>query len=331
MTEGGMYMKSLWREILMAILMGMILPGILLNYGVEIGRAKVNTVTVFTAEETQQQTQQNGMQICVRMEDGSLQEMNMDHYVTCVVLGEMPADFHEEALKAQGIVARTYALKASVTGGKHGDGSVCTEPSCCQAYMTEETYRLRGGSEDAAARIRSAVQDTSGYVLTYEGSLIEATYFSCSGGYTEDAVAVWGTEFPYLRATESPGEEGASYYTDSVIYTEKEFLSKLGLNWEGKIEDALGKAEYTAGGGVDRIWIGNQEFRGTELRALLGLRSTNFTLQIQNGTVIVHTKGYGHRVGMSQYGANAMAEAGSNFSEILAHYYHGTELILWEN
>ena len=324
-------MRSLWREILMSILMGMIIPGIVLNFGVQMGKEKEDTVTVFMPVETNPLPQKDSLEICVRMADGSVEKMDMDHYITGVVLGEMPASFHEEALKAQGIVARTYALKASVTGGKHGDGSVCTEPSCCQAYVPEEEYVLRGGDKESLERIRGAVEDTSGYVLVYEENLIEATYFSCSGGYTEDAIAVWGTDFPYLRATESPGEETAVHYTDSVTYPEKEFLSRLGLSEEGSVKDMLGEITHTAGGGVDTLQIGGEVFLGTEFRMLLGLRSTNFTLQINDAAVTITTKGYGHRVGMSQYGADAMGEGGADYRQILSHYYDGTELILWEN
>lgn len=324
-------MASLWREILMAILMGMILPGIVLNFGVHLGSERMHTVTEFAAVEETSVPQEESLQVQVHMEDGSVEIMDMDSYITGVVLGEMPAYFHEEALKAQGVVARTYALKASVTGGKHGDGSVCTESSCCQAFVTQAQYRKLGGEESAVEKIRAAVQATSGYVLTYEGKLIEATYFSCSGGSTEDAVAVWGTDFPYLRATESPGEEKATHYTDSVTIPEAEFLSKLGLSGMGDLKKAMGAVTYTAGGGVDRLWIGETEFSGTQLRKLLNLRSTNFTLEVGEDAVTVTTKGFGHRVGMSQYGADAMAESGSSYSQILSHYYQGTELTLWEN
>ena len=324
-------MRSLWREILLSILMGMIIPGIVLNFGIQLGKEKQETVTVFMAVETNPLPQKDSLEICVRMADGTIHKMDMDRYITGVVLGEMPATFHEEALKAQGIVARTYALKAAVTGGKHGDGSVCTEPSCCQAYVAEEEYLSGGGDKESLERIRRAVVATSGYVLMYEGSLIEATYFSCSGGYTEDAVAVWGTDFPYLRATESPGEETAEHYTDSVTYSEKEFLARLGLSEEENVKDILGEITHTAGGGVDRLRIGGEEYLGTELRKLLGLRSTNFTLQIDDASVTITTKGYGHRVGMSQYGADAMGEDGADYRQILSHYYYGTELILWEN
>ena len=168
--------------------------------------------------------------------------------------------------------------------------------------------------------------DTSGYVLTYQGELIEATYFSCSGGSTEDAVAVWGTDVPYLRATDSPGEENAAHYTDTVTFTPAEFANALSLELTGNPAGWLGKVTYTAGGGVDTMEIGGISFKGTALRKILNLRSTAFTMSAGENGITVTTKGYGHRVGMSQYGADAMAVAGSSFAEILAHYYRGTTL-----
>jgi stage II sporulation protein D len=182
-----------------------------------------------------------------------------------------------------------------------------------------------GGSEEALAEAKAAVEATSGLVLTYGGALIEATYFSCSGGSTEEAVAVWGTDFPYLRAVDSPGEENAAHYTDTVSFTLGELEEKLGVKLQG---NWLGLISYTQGGGVDTVVIGGKTFTGKELRTVLGLRSTAFDLEISGDSVTITTKGFGHRVGMSQYGADAMAMSGSSFADILTHYYPGTTLEL---
>jgi stage II sporulation protein D len=170
-----------------------------------------------------------------------------------------------------------------------------------------------------------AVSATSGYVLTYEGKPIEATYFSCSGGSTEDAVAVWGADFPYLRAVESPGEEAAAHHRDMLAFSRWELEKKLGVTLTGQW---LGKITYTACGGVDAICIGGKTFTGKEIRTLLNLRSTAFSIKTEGEEIVIITKGYGHRVGMSQYGADAMARGGSSFAEILAYYYPGTSLEL---
>ena len=320
-------MKSIWREIVLAVIMGMILPGITLNWAVERERPDPEE-TQFRPIEPQQTMPQVRMEMKLRKNDASVKTMDMDEYLVGVVLAEMPSAFSMEAKKAQAVVARTYARKAAVTGGKHGDGSVCTESSCCQSYLTVEEYLNRGGSQSTVEEARAAVAATSGYVLTYEGTLIEATYFSCSGGSTEDAVAVWGTDFPYLRSVDSPGEEHAVNYTDKVTFSKSEFADRLGLPLTGNPETWIGTATYTAGGGINTLVIGGKTFGGTELRSLLGLRSTAFSIEPGEEGITITTKGFGHRVGMSQYGADAMAMTGSTWQEILSYYYTGATLEL---
>ena len=251
-------------------------------------------------------------------------QMELESYVLRVVLGEVPADFETEALKAQAVVARTFALKLG-DSGRHG-GAVCTQSSCCQAYRTEEIYLQKGGTEEKLEKVRAAVEATRGQVLTYGGELINATYFSCSGGSTEDAVAVWGYDVPYLQSVQSPGEEDAAAYYREKTFTPEEFSKALGVRLEGKPKKWFGKVTYTAGGGVETMTIGGVRYKGTTLRSLLGLRSTMFTVAIEQGNIVVCMKGYGHRVGMSQYGADAMALEGSSYAEILAHYYVGAVL-----
>ena len=170
------------------------------------------------------------------------------------------------------------------------------------------------------------MKETMGQVLTYEGELIEATYFSCSGGRTEDAKAVWGADFPYLRSVESPGEEDSQYYVDQVLIPKEKAELLLGLKLPENPAQWLGKMEKTPGNGVATLEIGGRIFKGTELRTLLGLRSTQFTASADDRGLILTTRGWGHRVGLSQYGADAMAVAGKTYEEILKHYYVGTEL-----
>lgn len=314
-------MKPFWKELAIALFMGLFLPGLLLNTAVALRRETVPQQTEPEPQQTEPTTVRPALRMRLRLEDGTVTEMDMDTYLVGVVAAEMPASFEMEALKAQAVVARTYTLKAYTTGGKHGDGSVCTDYACCQAYTAE----IR---EEDREKITAAIQQTSSQVLVYEGNLIEATYFSCSGGSTEDAVAVWGTDYPYLRATESPGEEYAAHYTDTVFISAEEFSKAFG-GLAGSPQEWLGYATYTAGGGVYTMNVAGKEYKGTEIRMLLGLRSTAFTMTAQSDGIQVTTKGFGHRVGMSQYGADAMALFGSGYEEILAHYYRGTELVLW--
>ena len=312
-------MKTLTKDVFLSMLMGLVLPGMLLNFADMVWDEAVQvqqTEPVELAASVE-------LPVRVRYREEQAAEADMDSYLVGVVLKEMPASFEEEALKAQSVVARTYARKAYVTGGKHGDGSVCTESSCCQAWISEEDYLGQGGTPEDIEKVRSVVQSTSGQVLTYQGELIEATYFSCSGGRTEDAVAVWGTDFPYLQAVDSPGEENAAHYEDTLVFTREELEGKLEVKLDTVVVEAV---TYTQGGGVDTISFGGVYFTGTEVRSLLGLRSTAFSVSSSGDTVTFTTRGYGHRVGMSQYGADAMALAGSSYEEILNHYYQGTEL-----
>ena len=259
-------------------------------------------------------------------EDGSTGEQDLESYLVGVVLGEIPADFEKEALKAQAVAARTYTRKAMRTGGKHGNGLLCRQANCCQAYWDPADFLDRGGSPQELETVRAAVRETDDQVLTYNGELIEATFFACSGGRTEDALAVWGTDYPYLRSIDSPGEEGARYYRDSRTVSRQELETALGVTLPRDPDRWLGEVTYTSGGGVAAWTIGGETFSGVEVRKRLGLRSAAFTAKVEGDGLTFETRGYGHRVGLSQYGAQAMALAGKSYAEILLHYYPGTEM-----
>lgn len=263
--------------------------------------------------------------IMVLTDSGNVRQMRLNEYLAGVVLAEMPVDFEEEALKAQAVVARTYTCKRS-EHSKHEGADVCTDSGCCQGYRDLQEYLDAGGTQEGVDKVRDAVASTDGTVLVYGGELIDATYFSCSGGTTEDAVAVWGQDVPYLQSVESPGEEDAPRYSDQVSYTPENFRLLTGCGGEGSPSAWFGGVTYTQGGGVDTIQICGETFTGTELRAALSLRSTKFSIDLVDGQIVVTTMGFGHRVGMSQYGAQAMAESGSDYQEILEHYYVGALL-----
>lgn len=320
------------KEWLLAVVMGILFPALFFAAAEKvILRPRNNPVPTVTETELQlsatQPTEGAEASVNVLQSDGTVREMELEVYLVGVLLGEMPMDFHIEALKAQAVVARTYTLKRSTAGQKHASGGVCTEPSCCQAYRSVESYLAGGGTQEGADKAAMAVEETAGQVLTYNGMLIEATYFSCSGGRTEDALAVWGTDIPYLQAVDSPGEENAAHYTDSVSFSAKTFANLLGISPQGAPASWFGAVTYTDGGGVDTMQIGGTVFKGTELRQKLDLRSTAFSVTVIGDTVYVYTRGFGHRVGMSQYGAEAMAVTGKSYDSILAHYYPQTSLV----
>ena len=304
---------------LFAFLMAVVLPGAIYRTAELLLSGKEQDVTLYTQPETTVLARQ----VLVQTREGTVLPMELESYVLSVLRGEMPADFEPEALKAQAVAVRTYTLKNQ----KHTAAQVCTDPACCQAYCTEEEYLAAGHTQQENQKLEAAVLETADEVLIYDGRLIDATYFSCSGGRTEDALAVWGADVPYLQAVDSPGEENAAHYMDTVTFTAAEFQAKLNTELTGSPTGWIGSVTYTAGGGVDTVDIGGIPYTGTQVRQLLGLLSTAFVMTAIGDTVTVTTKGYGHRVGMSQYGADAMAVAGNTYKEILAHYYPGTELV----
>lgn len=269
-------------------------------------------------QEQEEVPNEKEITIDLQMPDGKVQKMKLETYILGVVLAEMPASFEPAALQAQAVAARTYTLREK----RHENADICTDHTCCQAYCAPASYT---GGKAALEKVRTAVKATEGQVLTYQGKLIEATYFSCSGGRTEEALAVWGQAVPYLQAVESPGEENAANYIRTQTMTTDAFSLAFG-GLTGAPQAWVGQATYTKGGGVDTIMIGGKSYKGTQVRQKLGLKSTAFALTVIGSTVTVTTKGSGHRVGMSQYGADAMAAGGKTYEEILSHYYIGTVL-----
>lgn len=259
------------------------------------------------------------------LRDGETVSMDLRSYLTGVLLAEMPLSFADEALKAQATACRTYALR-SYAHRRHDGAALCTASGCCQGWKDPDSV-----SASDRARAEAAVDATDGLAIYYGDTLIDATFFACSGGQTEAAAAVWGSDLPYLQAVESPGEENAAHYSDELRLPLAEFQAALkemdpAVSFPEALGGWVGEIRYTPGGGVDEIELGGRVFRGTELRRRFGLRSTAFTLELSGREAVFTTRGWGHRVGMSQYGAEAMARSGSSFAEILKWYYTGVEL-----
>lgn len=262
----------------------------------------------------------------------SVQKMELEEYLVGVVLSEMPASFHPEAMKAQAVAARTFAMR-QLQNGKHEFFDVCTSAACCQAWSSQKQFaeKLGNGCELYLEKVKQAVLETEGEVLCYDGALIDAVYFSCSGGTTEDAAAVWGSEVPYLQSVNSAGEEYSRNFETEVLVPFDQFCVILqeenpDTSFSESYYSWFGAVTRTDGNGVLTMEIGNQLFSGTQLRSLFNLKSTNFTTVITERGIVFEVKGYGHRVGMSQYGANAMANNGSNYEDILRHYYTGVKI-----
>lgn len=322
-------MKEKYLQIVGAFLLGLLVPWLVLRVGGLMVHDETETeITVPSATEETASGERS--KINVVLPTGQTVKMELESYLVGVVLAEMPTSYASAALQAQATVARTYALKRQQEL-RHPKGAVCTDFNCCQAYVSPEEYLDGLGYQEDIDKTIEAVLATAGQVLTYDGQLIEATYFSCSGGRTEEAVAVWGVDYPYLQAVESPGEEKMEHFSTQLHFSKKELEEKLGITLSGRPKSWIGWTTYTTGGGVDSMFFAGKSYSGLELRRLLGLNSTAFSMEERGDGILVTTSGKGHRVGMSQSGAQAMAVKGSSCAEILAHYYPGTRIDKWKD
>ena len=270
----------------------------------------------------------------VALADGTVAQLTMADYLWRVVAAEMPASFEPEALKAQAMAARTYtAAKMGQTVSAHPDADVCTDITCCQAYITPEEAQANWGDNAGAytEKITQAVAASSGLILTYQGTPIQAVFFSSAAGRTVDAVEVWGGDVPYLSGVDSPEGEEVPNYHSTVELPLAEFKAALLAEYP-EMDLSGDPAGWVTGwtdnsaGGAASLVIGGVQVTGTALRALFNLRSTSFTLEVDGDKAVFSVTGYGHGVGMSQYGANAMAKAGSTWQEIVTWYYSGVEI-----
>ena len=266
----------------------------------------------------------------------TIEEIPLEEYLYGVVSAEMPVDFEFEALKTQAIVARTYTIyKIEQNQSKHGEASICDDSSCCQAWITKED-RLSRWEEDKREenwnKIVQAVNQTKGKIITYNGKPINAFFHSNSGGSTETPVNVWGgTGYPYLQTVETSGEEEYSQYSSELEISKEDFISKIKEKYSDfsinfKDEDAIKVIEYTSGGRIKTIKIGNHNLSGVEIRSIFGLKSANFTIEIKDN-IKFSVKGYGHGVGMSQTGADSLAKKGYECEDIIKHFYTGVEVV----
>ncbi|PFG15167.1 stage II sporulation protein D [Bacillus sp. es.036] len=256
----------------------------------------------------------------------------IEDYVKGVVAAEMPSDFNMEALKAQALTARTFVVtKLKNPSANLPDQAVVTDTIQDQVYKDQAQLKKAWGEEfdEKYARIEEAVQATTGQILTYEGNPIYASFFSTSNGYTENSEDYWENKAPYLRSVESPWDVDSPKYEDKATFTVAEFEKKLGVDLSN---NSIGSIEnLTEGKRVAEVSVGGKTFTGREIRDLLGLRSSDFTWERVGETINVVTKGYGHGVGMSQYGANGMAEDGKAYADIVKHYYQGVAISEMEN
>lgn len=268
----------------------------------------------------------------------SLYNLPLEEYVRGVVAAEVPAGFHAEALKAQAVAARTYALRRIERDERlpaHGHAHVTSDFRLHQAWTDEQQFLAARPPELGAQQwdaIVEAVDATRGIVLTYQGELIEALYHSTSGGHTEDASRYFQSTVPYLKAVPDPYGDHSPLHTSRTIVPLDTAFARLGVASARAASAGFGRgaAVYvrsrTPSGRAEEVIVGGQTFTGRQVREALGLRSNWFDVRVDGNRVIFDVRGSGHGVGMPQYGADGMGRAGHSYKSILAHYYQGTTL-----
>lgn len=288
----------------------------------EIKKENSNS-NIVNSGQTNSNTQvtNQGQTIKLKLNTGETINIALEDYVIGVVGSEMPALFNSEALKAQSVAARTYALK------KTSMGATLTATTSDQVYKTNDQLKaMWGNSYDTYYnKVKNAVLATKGEVMTYNGNYIDALYFSTSNGRTEDPIYVWSYTQPYLKSVDSKWDIGTTFFNATKTISKSEISSKLGVNLTSISEITINS--LTTGGRVNSVTIAGKEFTGVQIRTLLGLRSADFTVSESGNNIVFTTKGWGHGVGMSQYGANGMAKAGYSYSQILKHYYTGISIV----
>lgn len=242
----------------------------------------------------------------------------LEEYVLKVLSKEMPASFEKEALKAQAVAIRTYTLKKKQTKNeKHPKATVCTDSNHCMAYLKDEI------NKEYREKLESAVKETEGQVLMFENEYASTVFHAISSGKTENSQDIWGGQVPYLVSVESTEDKNVKDYETKVTVSYNDLITKLGAK---DFEKVIGKEERTESGTIKTITLCEKEFTGAKIRELFNLRSSNFKIEEKDGEYVFTVYGYGHGVGMSQYGANSYAKMGYSYEEILEHYYPGTIL-----
>lgn len=313
---------------------------ILLILGITIGRSSKTSnkdykaIEAFTLKGVVSRVYSNKINVYLTKKDKII-EINIEDYLAGVLSSEMPVSFELEALKAQAVAARTYVLGKTMNNCSKGKGADICDTVHCQVYKTKDMILSdwpKDKGEEYYQKILKAVGETEGQVLTYNNELVmNAQYFSTSWGSTEDSQAVFGKEIPYLKSVVSRGEEISNRYKNINTFSKNEFVKKINssLQEAGLREDTLSKdieiISRNLSGSVKEIRLGKVTVTGVKLRGILGLYSANFTIDIGN-EVNVSSLGYGHGVGMSQWGANVMGKEGKSYGEILLHYYTGVSV-----
>ncbi len=264
-------------------------------------------------------------------------QISIEDYLVGVVAGEMPADFDKEALKAQAVAARTYTMYKKENGKEEGHKGaiVCTDSTHCQEYKSyEELEKIKGKEwlNNEYIKIQEAINETKGQIITFESKPILPLYFSTSSGKTENSEEVFSTKYPYLKSVDSPYDKYSPKYNSELRIENSEFINMMNKAYKdlsinkNNIRNEVKVIKRSEGGSVEKIKVGNLDLRGRDIRSVLNLNSSNFKIEIEDNYIKFIVKGFGHGVGMSQWGAEGMAQEGYMYYDILKHYYSETEI-----
>lgn len=328
-------MKYLLKKFCSLILIFMVvifsLPLIVISFEKTFSKGMLEEEIVEVAAEETVSDEDIKIKIYRQAKD-KIEEMDLEKYLVGVLAAEMPAEFNIEALKAQAVASRTYAVSKIVNKSKIHNGADVSDTVQSQAFIDEKEYDKKFGSKkhEYIEKIEKALRETKGEVMFYNGDLVKnALYFAISNGKTEDAEEVFSFSEPYLKSVDSEFDQDAPNVTRKYVFTEKEFVDKINSKYENanvKSFDDVEVIENTSTGSIRKIRLGNEVIRGLDFRYLFGLSSTHVTMEKQGEDIVINSRGYGHGVGLSQWGAGKMAKEGYTYDEILKHYYTGIDI-----
>lgn len=309
----------------------LILPAVMVLFSKEKDINVQNVAaTTFKIEDNNIESRSHDISVSVyRSNQNAIENVPLEEYVVGVVASEMPVQFEMEALKAQALTARTFIVKQMLTPTDINipNNAMVTDTVLHQVYKNSMELKEQWGNdyEWKIARIKEAVLATEGQILTFDGEPITASFFSTSNGYTENSEDYWQNQIPYLRSVESPWDKDSPRYQGQTKLTTKEFEEKLGVSLpQGNTIGEI--VERTSSNRVAKVKINNTILTGRDIREKLDLDSTDFRWRRAGSEIIIETKGWGHGVGMSQYGADGMAKEGKSYTDIIKHYYQGVSI-----
>lgn len=318
--------KPIFISATLLITLTFIIPSLLVLFSKDEKTVVQEEEKVESAKETAEAPEESEPDVAVfRDESKEIETFPLEEYVTGVVAMEMPANFEVEALKAQALAARTYVVNFLLQTDEESvpEGANITDTVTHQVFKNQDELKELWGKDFdwKYKKVSEAVQTTKGEILTYKDKPITASFFSTSNGYTENAEEYWKDKIPYLKSVESPWDSKAPNFESEKKIPVEEFETLLGVSIgsDKEVGEITGK---TSGNKVATVKIADKTFSGREIREKLDLRSTDFRWVRDGDSITITTKGYGHGVGMSQYGANGMAQAGKDYREIVEHYYH---------